>query len=159
MSNDKKKKGRKESIKRNEIPTRDELLQSISVLIQEVDSLRYDDLQEGGEDLLRKLEELHQKLSSILQIPPSEPTVKEQTAAQTIAIQNAEKEKDLRASNFLNLNSWYRDRSSLPEQKLVQYVGEETSSGTGKYYRFKDSNGNLITLDANSVLNRIEQAV
>ncbi len=155
-----KKKGRKEPTKRHEIPTRDELLQSISVLIQEVDRLHYDDLQEGGKDLLQKLEELHQKLSSILQIPPAEPTMKEQTVeAQTIAIQNAEKEKELRASNFLNLNSWYRDRSSLPEQKLVQYLGEETSSGTGKYYRFRDSNGNLITLDANSVLNRIEQAV
>jgi hypothetical protein len=165
MNNNKKtkKKARKEKPAK-QFPTTDKLLKSISALIDEVDKLHNANLKlEGDKALLEKIEELQQKLSSLLQIQPAELALQNKTAIenQTKQIRDEQKEKEVRASNFLNLDSWYRDRSSLPEQKLVQYVGEENSeSGSAKRYRFRDGgSGVSFTLDANSVLNRMEQAV
>jgi hypothetical protein len=151
--------------KQNAFKIRSQVLKSAEVLIDRIDSLHYRSLnldEESDTMLVQSLQELQKKLSLFLEIRATvEPASLNQEAlgkGEARINYEQQKEKEKQVTNLLNFDSWYRDRSSLPEQKLVQYIGEEDPVGTRKYYRFRDSNGVVFSLDADSVLRRMEHA-
>jgi hypothetical protein len=138
------------------------LLEDVSNLTDELNELDYDGLKLDADDaLLHAIQQLQTKLASLPNVLPGklESFQNQMQHPQKGHLDEEQKRKEGEVSKYLNLNSWYRDRSSLPEQKLVQFVGEENPSGSGKRYRFRDRFGNYINLDANAVLNRMEPAV
>ena len=131
----------------------------ISLLNQEINHLDHEDLNDQA--LLAKLSKLSEKLTSFLKSSP-EATVQENNRAgkkmREEVVADTLRKEERQASRLLHLESWYRDRSSLPEVKLVQFVGEENPKGIRKYYRFRDHVVNSFNLDAHGVLRKMEPA-